>query len=74
MNNEMRDELTAAGLTFSGVSPDGKIAEIIEWNLHPYYIGIQSHPEFLSRPNRAHPLFAGLIRAAVTLRTSDQDA
>ena len=74
VNNEMRDELTAAGLTFSGVSPDGKIAEIIEWNLHPYYIGIQSHPEFLSRPNRAHPLFAGLIRAAVTLRTSDQDA
>ena len=68
VNNEFRDELVAAGLTFSGVSPDGKIAEIIEWNLHPYYIGIQSHPEFLSRPNRAHPLFAGLIKAAVTMR------
>ena len=63
VNNEMRDELVAAGLTFSGVSPDGRIAEIIEWDLHPFYIGIQSHPEFLSRPNRAHPLFAGLIQS-----------
>ena len=72
VNNEMRDELMAAGLTFSGVSPDGRIAEIIEWDLHPFYIGIQSHPEFLSRPNRAHPLFAGLIRAAVMLRTSEE--
>ena len=62
----------AAGLTFSGVSPDGRIAEIIEWDLHPYYIGIQSHPEFLSRPNRAHPLFAGLIEAALRLRTSEE--
>ena len=72
VNNEMRDELMAAGLTFSGVSPDGRIAEIIEWDLHPYYIGIQSHPEFLSRPNRAHPLFAGLIEAALRLRTSEE--
>ena len=71
VNNEMRDELEAAGLTFSGVSPDGRIAEIIEWDRHPFYIGIQSHPEFLSRPNKAHPLFAGLIRAAVTLKTSE---
>ena len=70
VNNEMRDELAAAGLTFSGVSPDGRIAEIIEWDLHPFYIGIQSHPEFLSRPNRAHPLFAGLIAAAVTMKDS----
>lgn len=74
VNNEMRDELMAAGLTFSGLSPDGRIAEIIEWDLHPYYIGIQSHPEFLSRPNRAHPLFAGLIEAALTLRMSDEIA
>ena len=74
VNNEMRDELVAAGLTFSGVSPDGKIAEIIEWDLHPFYIGIQSHPEFLSRPNKAHPLFAGLIRAAVMLRTSEGES
>ena len=44
VNNEMRDELVAAGLTFSGVSPDGRIAEIIEWDLHPFYIGIQTQP------------------------------
>ena len=68
VNNELREDLEAAGLTFSGVSPDGRIAEIIEWDQHPYYIGIQSHPEFLSRPNRAHPLFAGLIRAALQKR------
>ena len=73
VNNEMRDELVAAGLTFSGVSPDGRIAEIIEWDLHPFYIGIQSHPEFLSRPNRAHPLFAGLIKAAVTMKDRGRD-
>ena len=65
VNNEMRDDLAAAGLTFSGVSPDGRIVEMIEWEAHPYYIGTQGHPEFKSRPNRAHPLFAGLVMAAV---------
>ena len=65
VNNEMREELSAAGLTFSGISPDGRIVEMIEWNAHPYYIGTQGHPEFKSRPNRAHPLFAGLVMAAV---------
>ena len=66
VNNEMREELAAAGLTFSGISPDGRIVEMIEWSAHPYYIGTQGHPEFKSRPNRAHPLFAGLVRAAVS--------
>ena len=65
VNNEMREELSAAGLTFSGISPDGRIVEMIEWSDHPYYIGTQGHPEFKSRPNRAHPLFAGLVMAAV---------
>ena len=65
VNNEMREQLAAAGLTFSGISPDGRIVEMIEWNRHPYYIGTQGHPEFKSRPNRAHPLFAGLVMAAV---------
>ena len=65
VNNELREDLAAAGLTFSGTSPDGRIVEMIEWNGHPYYIGTQGHPEFQSRPNRAHPLFAGLVRAAV---------
>ena len=68
VNNEMREELSAAGLTFSGISPDGRIVEMIEWSDHPYYIGTQGHPEFKSRPNRAHPLFAGLVMAAVNRR------
>ena len=66
VNNELREQLAAAGLTFSGISPDGRIVEMIEWNRHPYYIGTQGHPEFKSRPNRAHPLFAGLVMAAVS--------
>jgi CTP synthase len=66
VNNELREQLAAAGLTLSGISPDGRIVEMIEWNRHPYYIGTQGHPEFKSRPNRAHPLFAGLVMAAVS--------
>ena len=72
VNNEMRDELAAAGLTFSGISPDGRIVEMIERSSHPYYIGTQGHPEFKSRPNRAHPLFAGLVMAAVKRKESMQ--
>ena len=72
VNNEMREELAAAGLTFSGISPDGRIVEMIERSAHPYYIGTQGHPEFKSRPNRAHPLFAGLVRAAVERKESMQ--
>ena len=72
VNNEMREELAAAGLTFSGISPDGRIVEMIERSSHPYYIGTQGHPEFKSRPNRAHPLFAGLVRAAVDRKESMQ--
>ena len=72
VNNEMRDALAAAGLTFSGISPDGRIVEMIEWNRHPYYIGTQGHPEFKSRPNRAHPLFAGLVMAAVSRKGEKQ--
>jgi CTP synthase len=51
------------GLVFSGTSPDGQLAEIIEVPGHPFMIGSQFHPEFLSRPNRPHPLFAGFIKA-----------
>jgi len=53
------------GLVFSGTSPDGKLAEIIEVKNHPFMIGSQFHPEFLSRPNRPHPLFAGFIKACL---------
>jgi CTP synthase len=62
-NNSYREEFQQAGMVFSGVSPDGKLIEIAELAGHPYMVGSQFHPEFLSRPNRAHPLFVGLIRA-----------
>ena len=73
VNNEMREELAAAGLTFSGISPDGRIVEMIERSAHPYYIGTQGHPEFKSRPNRALPLFAGLVRASVERKEEKSD-
>ncbi|MGQ9833257.1 MAG: CTP synthase [Candidatus Villigracilaceae bacterium] len=63
-NNKYRQEFEQAGMVFSGLSPDGKLVEIAEIEDHPYMLGSQFHPEFLSRPNRAHPLFIGLIKAA----------
>ncbi len=69
VNNEMRDDLRNAGLVLSGQSPDGKIVEMIEYPDHPFYIGTQGHPEFKSRPNCAHPLFSGLVRASCKLDT-----
>jgi len=63
-NNAFRDEFEAKGMVFSGMSPDGKLVEIAELSNHPYMIGSQFHPEFLSRPMRPHPLFVGLLRAA----------
>jgi CTP synthase len=64
VNNAYRPRLEEAGLIVSGASPDGKLAEVMELRDHPYFVGIQSHPEFLSRPNRPHPLFREFIRAA----------
>ena len=67
VNNKYREQLTAAGMVFSGLSPDQHLVEFIELpkGTHPYYVGTQAHPEFLSRPTRPHPLFAGLIAAAI---------
>ena len=67
VNNEYRAELEQAGLRFSGTSPDGSLVEFVELpaDVHPYYVATQAHPEFLSRPTRAHPLFAGLVGAAI---------
>ena len=59
-----RERLEAAGLVCSGTSPDGELVEFVEVANHPYWIGTQAHPEFKSRPDHAHPLFAGLIEAA----------
>lgn len=63
-NNVFRDEIQAAGLRIAGTSPDGKLVEAVELPDHRYYVGVQYHPEFKSRPNKAHPLFRELVRAA----------
>jgi CTP synthase len=67
VNNNYRDVVSATGLVFSGISPDGNLVEFVELpeEIHPYYVGTQAHPEFRSRPTRPHPLFSGLIKAAV---------
>ena len=67
VNNSYRKELSEAGLVFSGTSPDENLVEFVELprEVHPFYVGTQAHPEFRSRPTRAHPLFAGLIKAAL---------
>jgi CTP synthase len=67
VNNSYRDDLEKAGLVFSGLSPDGRLVEYVELprEVHPFFVATQAHPEFRSRPTRAHPLFAGLIDAAL---------
>ncbi len=68
VNNAYRGELEAAGMIVSGESPDSSLVEFVEVRGHPFYVGTQAHPEFRSRPTRAHPLFAGLIGAAINHR------
>ena len=65
VNNAYRDKLSEGGMVFSGTSPEGDLVEIIELSDHPFFIATQFHPEFQSRPNRAHPLFEGLVQAAL---------
>lgn len=64
-NNDYKDLLQNKGLVFSGMSPDGDLVEIIELKDHPFFIGVQFHPEFKSRPTTSHPIFKGFIKAAV---------
>ena len=64
-NNSYRELLAAKGMKFTGLSPDGRLVEIVEISDHPFYLGTQFHPEFKSRPNRPHPLFANFIDAAL---------
>ena len=64
-NNDYREELTRAGLILSGFSPDESLVETVELNDRPFYVGVQFHPEFKSRPNAPHPLFLGLVKAAL---------
>jgi CTP synthase len=74
VNNTYRPALEAAGLVFSGTSPDGRLVEVVELpaEVHPFYVGTQAHPEFRSRPTRAHPLFAGLVAAAAQRQDSQR--
>ena len=72
VNNSYRPKLEEAGLVFSGTSPDGHLVEFVELpeSEHPFYVGTQAHPEFKSRPTRPHPLFVGLVRAALATKAS----
>jgi CTP synthase len=65
VNTKYRDALEKSGLVFSGMSPDGRLPEIVERPDHPWFIGVQFHPELKSRPFEPHPLFAGFIEAAL---------
>ena len=67
-NNKYREEMENKGLVFSGTSPDGELVEIVELPTHPYFVGVQFHPEFKSRPDRPEPLFVGLVEAAKEAR------
>ncbi|MDR1590023.1 MAG: CTP synthase [Oscillospiraceae bacterium] len=69
-NNDYRELFESLGLVFSGLSPDGSLVEIMELSNHPWFVGVQFHPELKSRPNRVHPLFNGFIKAAVAVTPS----
>jgi CTP synthase len=68
LNNDYRERLTRGGLVFSGISPNERLIEAIELPAHPWFIGVQFHPEFKSRPNRPHPLYKDFVRAALEQR------
>ncbi len=74
VNNDFRDKLSQSGLVFSGTSPDGRLVEFIELDrdVHPYFVATQAHPELKSRPTRPHPLFDGLVKAAVAYASADE--
>ncbi|MEI4232015.1 CTP synthase [Roseovarius sp. D22-M7] len=65
VDTRYREKLEDCGLTFSGMSPDGRLPEIVEWSDHPWFIGVQYHPELKSKPFAPHPLFADFVRAAI---------
>ena len=64
-NNDYRELLEQAGLRISGISPDRRLVETVEVPDHPFFVGVQFHPEFKSRFNRAHPLFLGFVGTAL---------
>jgi CTP synthase len=76
-NNDYRDQFSEAGLIISGINPEKGLVEIVEVKNHPWFVGVQFHPEFQSKPNQAHPLFASFVEAALTKKldpTSNQPA
>ena len=64
VSNTFREELQKAGLVLSGTSPDGRLVEAVEYADHPFFVAVQYHPEFKSRPNKAHPIFRAFVKAA----------
>ncbi len=72
-NNDYREKLQQAGLVISGVSPDGRLVETVEVPDHPFFVGVQFHPEFKSRPNRPHPLFLGFVSACLDRSQSGKE-
>ena len=73
VNNDYREVLRQSGMTLSGISPDGRIVEMIELKDHPFFLATQAHPELKSRPNRPHPLFRGFVAAALEYRNEHQN-
>jgi CTP synthase len=73
-NNQYRGQFQAHGLAFSGTSPDGKLVEVVEIPGHPWFVAVQCHPEFKSKPTQAHPLFRGFVKAALERREAKKKA
>jgi CTP synthase len=73
VNNDYRDQYEKSGMLMAGISPDGRIVEMIELPEHPWFVACQFHPEFKSRPNRPHPLFLGFVQAALTKEAKNSD-
>ena len=74
VNNDYRERLVAGGMRISGVSPDGQLVETIELPGHPWFVAVQCHPEFRSKPTKPHPLFRDFIGAALALRLARKEA
>ena len=73
-NNQYRQQFEANGLRFAGTSPNGGLVEIVEIPDHPWFVAVQFHPEFKSKPLKSHPLFAGFVGAAVERRSERQNS
>ena len=73
-NNQYRQQFAAHGMAFSGTSPDGKLVEVVEIPSHPWFVAVQCHPEFKSKPTLAHPLFRSFVKAALERREAKKKA